>query len=83
MLIEILKPIAGLGDFVEGSHRQFVLDAGMRVEVRDDVAAQWIAAGIARVEEPMTVAREAAVPAKPERAVQPHPQPRPRRKERR
>lgn len=48
MQIEILKPIAGLGDFVHGSRHQFSLDTGMTVEVEDGQAEKWVASGIAR-----------------------------------
>ena len=48
MKIEILKSIAGSGDFVKGSERQFALDRGMIVEVEDSVATKWIASDIAK-----------------------------------
>jgi hypothetical protein len=48
MLIEIVKSLAGTGDFVSGSRREFCLDTGMVVEVEDSQAAKWVASGIAR-----------------------------------
>jgi hypothetical protein len=47
MLIEIRKPIAGTGDYVRGSRRQFFLDPGMKVEVEDRIAIKWCESGIA------------------------------------
>ncbi len=48
MKIEILKSIAGSGNFVKGLDRQFALDRGMIVEVEDSMALKWIASGIAK-----------------------------------
>jgi len=91
MLIEILKPIAGLGDYVKGSHREFSLDVGMQVEVEDYFAEHWISAGIAREPSAGGASPSAPYPAEakesamspetamlktPERAVLPSPQPR-------
>ena len=48
MYIELLQPVVGMGDFVEGSRHQFNLSVGMRVHVEDTHAAKWCASGVAK-----------------------------------
>ena len=68
MKIEIVKPIAGRGDFVAGSAREFALDRGMQVEVKDEMAVKWIASGIAK---PVESAPESAMLKTPETTMRP------------
>ena len=64
MKIEILKPIVGVGDCVEGFPHRFALDPGMIAEVENRQALRWIEGGLARRAEEMPGA-EAAMLARP------------------
>lgn len=64
MKIELLKSIAGAGDFVEGSAGHFSLAEGEQAEVEDAIAEKWIASGIAKPADE-TRAAETAMLAKP------------------
>ena len=76
MKIEIVKPIAGRGDFVAGFQREFALDRGMQVEVKDEMAVKWLASGIAK---PVKTVPESAVLNTLEAAVRPRPVAKPRK----
>ena len=76
MKLEILKPIAGRGDFVKGSAHTFSLDRGMIVEVEDSTAVKWIQSGIAKA---IPKVPEATVLKTPENAMRPRPTGRPRK----
>lgn len=93
MRVEILKSIAGTGDIVEGSRREFGLDVGMVANVEDRTAANWIASGIARSAEPATDEPHSLQPVElntpettslttPEKAIRKRPSPRTRGKRR-
>ena len=80
MKLEILQPVAGYGDFVEGFGRLFTLDRGMVVEVEDRQAAKWCASGIAKPVEPVRESARLGPP--PETATRPKAAPKSRKGER-
>lgn len=81
MKIRILKPIAGVGDFVEDSPKQFCLDAGMVATVENETAAKWCEAGIA-VQYVESALRETAMLENPANAKLPKAAAKPRKQTR-